>query len=173
MSATTTTTATTRVRRTKTPATVATVLQDYEVYHSGDVLGSSTPEAPSPIPVSSTGDANPPGWDVTHRRVPPYRPTNRDREPGETNVYQNNIERAFITTMFAGLSVNAVSASGTIKHFYANNYHLRRQQRCGAPPLGLWASTGCLGMQSGERSDVVQCVFQYFGSIGLGILQYI
>lgn len=108
MSTTTTTTTTTKVRRTKTPASVATVLQDYELCHSG-ALGSSTQEAPSPLPAVSTVNANPPGWDTTHRRVPSYRPINRARDPAEVNVYQNGIERAFITTLFAGLFVNAVS----------------------------------------------------------------
>ncbi|KAL2128908.1 hypothetical protein VTI74DRAFT_8486 [Chaetomium olivicolor] len=86
------------------------VLKDYELHHSaGNVRVTptiSTASARNP----QTTPLNPPDWDTTHRRVPPYRPTNRDRDQGEVRVYQNAIERVFIGTMFTGVFINASAA---------------------------------------------------------------
>lgn len=154
MSTTTTTvTATTQIRRQKTPASVATVLQDYELCHSGSA------DAPSPVPVVRVVDDNPPGWDISHRRVPPYRPINRNRDPAETNVYQNGVERAFITTMFAGLFVNAVrpACCAPTTSQRANNDD-RQRPRSGGPRLSHWVWTGCSDMRSeGKFDDLVDC----------------
>jgi hypothetical protein len=147
----TTTTTTTQIRKPKSPASVSPVLQDYELCHSGSA------DAPSPIPVARTVDNNPPGWDTSHRRVPPYRPINRNRDPAETNVYQNGVERAFITTMFAGLFVNAVRptcrASTT---FQRTDNDDRQQRRSGGQRSSHWVLTGCLDMRlEGRFADLL------------------
>ena len=50
------------------------------------------------------------GVDTTHRRVPPYRPTNRDPEHhNAVRIYNDNGERVFVGVMFTGVFLNAVS----------------------------------------------------------------
>jgi hypothetical protein len=60
---------------------------------------------------------NPPNWDTTHRRVPPYRPTDRDRDVSEIRVYNSTIERVFVATMFTGVFINSVSLSPSLLFF--------------------------------------------------------
>lgn len=51
-----------------------------------------------------------PEFDLPHRRVPAYRPLNRDAaHVNGVRVYTSTAERFFITAMFRGLNVNAVS----------------------------------------------------------------
>lgn len=115
-------------RRHLLPATMSTtttqtrtrrdVLVDYELHHSpattappasrsdgqaGDSAGSQAAAARSPPPP-------PVPWDTTHRRVPPYRPLNRDPEHlREVRTYNNRAEQVFVATMFTGLCINSVS----------------------------------------------------------------
>ncbi|KAJ1323513.1 hypothetical protein MN608_10757 [Microdochium nivale] len=95
--------------------TANTVLDDYTLRHTGgsrtaDVISinSSSPSEAA----STTGDGleAPVPWDTTHRRVPPYRPTNRDRDVSQIRVYQNGIEQVFVGTMFTGVFLNATKA---------------------------------------------------------------
>lgn len=96
--------------------TANTVLDDYTLRHTGgnrsaDVVSINSSSAPSSAAASTAGDRleAPVPWDTTHRRVPPYRPTNRDRDVSQIRVYQNNIERVFVGTMFTGVFLHAVS----------------------------------------------------------------
>ena len=88
--------------------TQQTVLKDYELHHSAVSapiisIASNTANTHSPSSMS------PRAWDTTHRRVPPYRPTNRTRDQSEIRVYKNGVEQAFIGVMFSGVFINAVS----------------------------------------------------------------
>jgi hypothetical protein len=80
------------------------ILSDYTLRHTGhheDPITTNDavrPRAPQHSP-----------WDTTHRRVPAFRPINSQRDQTEVRVYRNGIERAFITVMFAGVFLNAVS----------------------------------------------------------------
>lgn len=104
-------TATTTMQATLTeipndPSSISTVLADYDVHHSGQ----STEEAGGPALSTAAAHNNPPGWDVSHRRVPPYRPINRHLDQSQRAVYQNNGERAFIKVLFTGVVINAFVA---------------------------------------------------------------
>lgn len=87
---------------------------DYEVHHS-----DSSPSFPSldnetqdelPFTSQQMTDVNSegPDWANHYRRIPPYRPVNRNLDQGQRRVYQNGAERAFITIMFLGVRNNAV-----------------------------------------------------------------
>ncbi|KAL1861354.1 hypothetical protein VTK73DRAFT_7129 [Phialemonium thermophilum] len=80
-------------------------LADYKLHHSRD---------PSPPDGNDQGRTLRPNvpqtWDTTHRRVPPPRRTNRNRDPLETRVYNSAAERIFITVMFTGVLINASAA---------------------------------------------------------------
>ncbi|KAK0383842.1 hypothetical protein NLU13_9753 [Sarocladium strictum] len=101
-----TTTTTTQAQ----PAALQTVLQDYRLHHSEASGDAAKAESTRSSSSTATAAQPPVAWDVSHRRVPPYRPTNRDRDQAEVAVYLSGAERAFITTMFTGLFVNASTA---------------------------------------------------------------
>lgn len=84
--------------------TVQSVLTDYELHHSEH--SDQPAPAPNDTPVPRT--SNPPNWPENYRRIPEHRPTNRELDQAERRVYQNPIERAFISTMFTGLYTNVV-----------------------------------------------------------------
>lgn len=99
---------TTSTRTTTHDASLALdgILADYELHHSQ----LDIPEARRQSPASRRQAPTPPvEWDTTHRRVPPYRPINRDRDPMETRVYTSRVEQMFIITMFTGVLINSVS----------------------------------------------------------------
>jgi hypothetical protein len=94
-----------------TYATINAALRDYDLYHS-DASSSTSPTArvappPEPHPLPRVVGAAP-TWDTTHRRVPPYRPINTELDQSVRRVYQNQIERAFVTVMFTGVFIEAV-----------------------------------------------------------------
>lgn len=94
--------------------TARTVLRDYELHHS-------------PAPSSSNDAAsahqarNSPPWPADYRRIPPYRPADRDRDVSQIRVYTSGIERAFVTVMFAGVFINAVSSVVAWSGMWAND----------------------------------------------------
>jgi len=106
MSTTTTTQTQTKTR------TRQDVLKDYDLHHSAS-SSRAAPRNPAVVPERpQAAPLNPPDWDTTHRRVPPYRPTNRDPDhQAEVRVYTSTVERVFIGTMFTGVFLNAVSLS--------------------------------------------------------------
>lgn len=86
------------------------VLKDYELHHSAASPSSAnTTTSPADARPQSTSPVNPPNWDTTHRRVPPYRPINYDRDQSEVRVYNNGAEQVFIGVMFTGVYINSVS----------------------------------------------------------------
>ena len=85
-------------------------LLNYEIHHS---RAPPAEEAARDLRVhdepSTSTHPLPVAWDVPHRRVPPFRATNRERDQGEVRVYTSGAERVFISIMFTGVFVNAVS----------------------------------------------------------------
>ncbi|KIM97330.1 hypothetical protein OIDMADRAFT_169075 [Oidiodendron maius Zn] len=81
---------------------------DYIIHHSGH---QSSPDGPTASHRTLAHDIeqqdNPTWWPTDHRRVPNYRPINRnldwDQRPGGTNA----IEMIFIFTMLRGVQLNA------------------------------------------------------------------
>jgi hypothetical protein len=94
--ATTTTTTTTQT---------LSVLADYEVHHSGADHESEHEPVTSPQPVE---------WPTHHRRMPEFRPTNRNLSFEERPGGSNPAEMVFIQVMLHGVWLNAVSVS--IRH---------------------------------------------------------
>ena len=80
------------------------VLTDYDLHHS-DTSDPAPASNSHPAPASQ----NPPEWPADHRRVPNYRPINRDLDQSQRRIYNDNGERAFITVMLRGVWLNAVS----------------------------------------------------------------
>lgn len=99
-------TATTTRTRAAPTRTAETILSDYALHHSQQPQPSDEQASRSPQQQQQRPETPP--WDTTHRRVPPYRPTNRDRDPAETGVYLSRAEQVFVTMMFTGVSINAV-----------------------------------------------------------------
>ncbi|EXM31533.1 hypothetical protein RAB80_012512 [Fusarium oxysporum f. sp. vasinfectum] len=96
---------TTTVTHTQNGDFHSSILRDYELHHSQD--REESPDCRT-SPVTS---AEHPEFDLPHRRVPEYRPLNRDAaHVNGVRVYTSTAERFFITAMFRGLSVNASAA---------------------------------------------------------------
>ncbi|KAL4975278.1 hypothetical protein BDW66DRAFT_152091 [Aspergillus desertorum] len=98
MSSTTTTTTTT--------APTLSLLADYELHHSAPSSSSQSPSSQSQ-PLSPGQQANPPTWPAHHRRVPPYRPINRNLDFGERSAGSSVPEYIFVQTMLHGVWLNA------------------------------------------------------------------
>lgn len=81
------------------------VLQDYDIHLTGDepVAPPNTDSQQRPTP------ENPPDWDTQYRGVPPYRPINRDLDLTQRPLGGNPVGDVFVTTMFTGVFINAVS----------------------------------------------------------------
>jgi len=88
------------------------VLADYELHHSAEPPHTEELE---PHPAGETSiDGNPADWDITHNRVPAYRPTNRNLDLSTRAVYQNPVERVFVSLLFGGVYTVHVSDEMTL-----------------------------------------------------------
>jgi hypothetical protein len=98
------------VTTTDNPATTSLrqTLGDYEVHLTGDNEGTGEIAAPNVSNTASTS-GNPPGWPQDHHRVPNYRAIDRNLNAAERPNGSNGVERVFITVMFTGVALNAVS----------------------------------------------------------------
>lgn len=88
-------------------------LVDYELHHSGTSGPAPPPEAhplPSTVDQQGLNARNPESWPTDHRRIPPYRPINRELDMSQRRVYTSVPERIFIELMFTGVATNAVGA---------------------------------------------------------------
>jgi hypothetical protein len=83
-------------------------LADYDLHHTPatDPLDTTLNVHPSP---DCSPNNNPPNWPTDERRVPPYRPINTELDQSERRVYQNGVERTFVTVMFTGVWLESVS----------------------------------------------------------------
>ncbi|KAH6684669.1 hypothetical protein B0J14DRAFT_527561 [Halenospora varia] len=96
-------------------------LSDYELYHSNthpESSGKSKTNGSAKISQSQRSTEpsslqralnNPEHWPDNHRRIPQYRPINRELDQSQRRVYQNNGERVFLTIMFTGVRVNVAA----------------------------------------------------------------
>jgi hypothetical protein len=129
------------------------VLKDYELHHSASSsrAAPTSPAVPAPTPQAVL--PNQPEWDTVHRRVPPYRPINRERDQSEVRVYTSTIERVFIGTMFTGVLINSVSIihfCGHVRSGVLMRHGGRRRPRSGEERLG-GSMTECSNIPSAER----------------------
>lgn len=85
-------------------------LNDYEVHLTGDSNDTQSQIAePNPRSRSELAAQNPPSWPQEYHRMPNYRPINRNLSFAERPGGSNGVEQLFITVMFTGVSLNAVS----------------------------------------------------------------
>lgn len=91
-----------------TTAVSRQVLQDYDIHLTGDET-VAPPNTDSRPPQTTPTASNPPGWDTEHRGVPPYRPINREMDLTQRPLGGNPVGDVFVTTMFTGVAINAVS----------------------------------------------------------------
>ncbi|OAL06206.1 hypothetical protein IQ06DRAFT_290218 [Phaeosphaeriaceae sp. SRC1lsM3a] len=79
-----------------------TVLTDYHLHHSEEEeLDTSLNTHPAP----TTSGQNPSSWPTEHRRVPAYRPVNRELDQSERRVYLSGVEQVFVGVMFTGVFI--------------------------------------------------------------------
>lgn len=90
---------------TATTTQTLSILADYEVYHSGNDNHDEHEHA------SSTTTPQPADWPTDHRRMPAYRPTNRNLPFEERPGGSNPVEMVFIQVMLHGVWLNAVGSS--------------------------------------------------------------
>lgn len=89
-----------------------TTLRDYELHQTTPGHTEERPRlhlSTSDTPSTRLGTNQ--EWQLPHRRVPSVRPVNQARDQSEVRVYLNRAEQAFVTIMFTGLFVNAVSGN--------------------------------------------------------------
>lgn len=83
----------------------------YDVHPSNTSPSNDTETQDEPTSTSeqlTDAHSESPEWASHYRRIPPYRPVNRNLDRGERLQFINNAERAFITMMFLGVRNNAV-----------------------------------------------------------------
>lgn len=91
-------------------------MTDYDLHHSEtqeeeQEEASAVPAEPNERPIPEGTDENPAGWTEGWRRIPAYRPIDRELDFAYRNVYSNNIERFFLFNMFGGIQVVTVGPS--------------------------------------------------------------
>lgn len=90
---------------TVTAQEIQSVLTDYKIHLTGD--NSANEEL---IPTHAPAIAeNPSNWPMNHRRVPDFRPIDRNRGVEERPNGSNPFEQGFLIVMFTGVVANAVS----------------------------------------------------------------
>lgn len=87
---------------------IRATLADYDLHHTPetDPFDASLNSHPPP---NSSRIENPASWPTDERRVPPYRPINTELDQTQRRVYQNGVERTFVTVMFTGVFLESVS----------------------------------------------------------------
>ena len=88
---------------TQTSTSSLSILADYELHHSG----SEVPQLPERVPVSHA--AQPASWPSNYRRIPAYRPVDRELDQSERPAGSNPAEFVLIQVMLHGVWLNAVS----------------------------------------------------------------
>lgn len=82
-------------------------LRDYNIHLTGSSEGAAPPTNTDHQP--PTNVTNPPGWDESHRGVPPYRPIDTTLDLSLRPWNGNPVGDAFVFTMFTGVFTVAVS----------------------------------------------------------------
>lgn len=81
---------------------------DYDLHHSNTVSEDNNNDHDESPLQSNDMNSQAPDWPDHYRRIPPYRPVNRNLDQSERRVYTNFGERAFLSMMFLGVRTNAV-----------------------------------------------------------------
>ena len=89
---------------------VLQVLTDYDLHHSGSPRNPRRAPSSNPPQAVVPDHSNPSWWPTDHRRVPDYRPANRNLDRTLRPDGVNGAERVFIFTMLRGVQLNAVGS---------------------------------------------------------------
>jgi len=92
--------------------TIQRTLADYDLHISGET-GPNSSQSPiePPNAIHNTPQvSNPHNWPRDYHRVPNYRPINRNLDMVQRPNGSSGPETAFITVMFTGIAINAVSS---------------------------------------------------------------
>ncbi|PYH96518.1 hypothetical protein BO71DRAFT_439476 [Aspergillus ellipticus CBS 707.79] len=82
------------------------ILSDYEIHHTGtETQPLLQPQIPNSPPSSQ-----PANWPADHRRIPPYRPVNRNLDYEQRSAGSSAGEYVFIQSMLHGVWLNASMA---------------------------------------------------------------
>ncbi|KAL5394147.1 hypothetical protein PMIN06_005192 [Paraphaeosphaeria minitans] len=103
------------------------VLADYDLHHTPATDPLDTTLNSHPSPNSSASHSNPESWPTNERRVPPYRPINTELDQTQRRVFQNAIERAFVTVMFSGVFLESTASKlwrNTFGRFWNVGYNV-------------------------------------------------
>jgi hypothetical protein len=98
---------------TNTRTTPVSVLAEYEVHSSGE-----EEHVPMNFPRTLAPSNQPLNWPSDHRRIPAYRPIDRNLDRSQRPPGANNLERVIITVMLHGVWLNAVRF---ISHYTLQN----------------------------------------------------
>lgn len=155
-------------------------LSDYELHHSDSHSEPSNaasanraaqdPRLQDPTEPSSLQRAlhNPDHWPNNHRRIPHYRPINRELDQSQRRVYQNTGERVFLTIMFTGVRTNVVSNFCVLSSMYELAYTM---DCCGIVPFIVSLSL-FLGLQYADRFNRLlteRGMLRWGGLTGIGL----
>lgn len=86
-------------------ASTLSILSDYEIHHTGSETQPQSQAARDSTPTVS----QPVDWPSHYRRIPSYRPVNRNLSYEERTAGMNAAEYVFIQSMLHGVWLNAVS----------------------------------------------------------------
>ncbi|KAL4742672.1 hypothetical protein BDV11DRAFT_167067 [Aspergillus similis] len=92
---------------TTTTAPTLSLLADYELHHSTPSPSASSSSPPQSQALPPVQQANPATWPTHHRRIPPYRPINRNLDFAERSAGSSVPEYIFVQTMLHGVWLNA------------------------------------------------------------------
>ncbi|CAI6306193.1 unnamed protein product [Periconia digitata] len=136
-----------------------TVLADYELHHTpeSEPLDTSLNAHPEPSTTSSS-PSNPPHWPTDARRVPNYRPLNRNLVQSERRVYQNGVEQAFVGVMFTGVVIEAVNSVKSVACNTGQGLGHRIWERRGV--VNKWDETMVRGFRSEGAGTTRDCHVQ-------------
>ena len=98
---------TTNEQQSTVPVSLKAALRDYKLHYSSS---DATIEPECNLTSSFIlNTQNPPNWPTRYRRIPPYRPINRNLDLSERPNGSNRGELLFVTVVMNGVRLQAVS----------------------------------------------------------------
>lgn len=96
--------------RAATETEIDDTLKDYTLHFSAATPGSATAsQAGQQTDATFSSDLNPDYWPTQYRRIPPYRPINKNLDLAERPNGSNRAEWLFVQVMMNGVRLQSVS----------------------------------------------------------------
>lgn len=137
-----------------TTAEIQHILTDYEIHLTGSENGTTT-QPPRLHQDQHSAAENPQNWPSDYRRVPDYRPINRELNYSERPLGNSTFEFLFLNVMFTGVATNAVRIKllFLLEWFNKPTDDFKRVlQNCGEGQEGRF-SHGCFATLSAGNGD--------------------